>query len=443
MCASQRWGAMLSWLSLPICLGVAIAAWSHSAAADCDDGEREDNGEECDDGNLLARDGCSEVCRLECDSVGAAATLHTCLHAQHGPFESETGAAYQGQYTEFAAGIDTPHTLYTIAMASGSERTVVSYWPTQRGTYAFYMKAAYPVEVRTPSAAVPVRIEHALAACDDPSALTWVRVYELSDEAPYNVIFGPLAQPTAVIAVERLESFLEGQYSDVDADGWGDDDAGVWAWCTLPGRVLQEGDCDDRVSSIYPGAPELCNGVDDDCNTGTADICPADAGDMHDAGTSDGSVDATLPDSGSTNDGGSAPGDAGSDTADADTFDAQPGDASLPLDAGNADPAAGDAAPSAAMDAADVRRDGEAGRTDARPEGGEPTHDEPDGGSIADDDDPSEPRAEPGAAPRARESDGCALNHGATEGPHAWLLLLGGAVTIRSARRRASAVRRG
>ncbi|MFN4253893.1 MAG: MopE-related protein [Saprospiraceae bacterium] len=59
-------------------------------------------------------------------------------------------------------------------------------------------------------------------------------------------------------------------YADSDGDGYGD--AGVTALsCTEPsGFVADSTDCDDANVSIYPGAPELCNGLDDDCD-GTID----------------------------------------------------------------------------------------------------------------------------------------------------------------------------
>jgi hypothetical protein len=53
---------------------------------------------------------------------------------------------------------------------------------------------------------------------------------------------------------------------DVDNDGW----AVCTGGCALaPGD--QCGDCNDNNPFINPGADELCNGVNDDCNTGTPD----------------------------------------------------------------------------------------------------------------------------------------------------------------------------
>jgi len=55
-------------------------------------------------------------------------------------------------------------------------------------------------------------------------------------------------------------------YADSDGDGFGDDSATLLS-CDQPnGYVPVGGDCDDLIPSIYPGAPETCNGVDDDCD---------------------------------------------------------------------------------------------------------------------------------------------------------------------------------
>lgn len=60
-------------------------------------------------------------------------------------------------------------------------------------------------------------------------------------------------------------------YRDADEDGYGDPADSVSA-CEQPAGYVSDGsDCDDDNSQINPGAPELCNGIDDDCNPGTAD----------------------------------------------------------------------------------------------------------------------------------------------------------------------------
>ena len=60
-------------------------------------------------------------------------------------------------------------------------------------------------------------------------------------------------------------------YDDDDGDGYGDS-AGIRYACTQPaGTVTDKTDCNDRNASVNPGAVEVCNGVDDDCDSTTTD----------------------------------------------------------------------------------------------------------------------------------------------------------------------------
>ena len=54
-------------------------------------------------------------------------------------------------------------------------------------------------------------------------------------------------------------------YADVDLDGYGTP-MSVFA-CTQPsGYVSDNIDCDDSLTLVFPGADELCNGLDDNCD---------------------------------------------------------------------------------------------------------------------------------------------------------------------------------
>ncbi len=55
-------------------------------------------------------------------------------------------------------------------------------------------------------------------------------------------------------------------YRDADADGYGTPSETVDSCGPVSGYVLDANDCDDAVGSTYPGAPELCNTIDDDCD---------------------------------------------------------------------------------------------------------------------------------------------------------------------------------
>ena len=59
-------------------------------------------------------------------------------------------------------------------------------------------------------------------------------------------------------------------YRDADGDGFGDDGDTLAAQDQPDGYVLDGGDCDDADPQVHPGAEELCNGADDDCD-GLAD----------------------------------------------------------------------------------------------------------------------------------------------------------------------------
>jgi hypothetical protein len=70
--------------------------------------------------------------------------------------------------------------------------------------------------------------------------------------------------------IDDADSGITGQtrwYLDVDTDGFGkSNDTGVLA-CNQPsGRVADNTDCDDSKIAVKPGATEVCNGFDDDCD---------------------------------------------------------------------------------------------------------------------------------------------------------------------------------
>lgn len=86
---------------------------------------------------------------------------------------------------------------------------------------------------------------------------------------------GPSGCPGAVACstdggvVECLVPPEKVWFPDRDGDGFGASDAGVirgcGAWGPDAGQAAVAGDCDDTRADIYPGAPELCDGVANAC----------------------------------------------------------------------------------------------------------------------------------------------------------------------------------
>ncbi len=93
-------------------------------------------------------------------------------------------------------------------------------------------------------------------------------------------------------AVLSLTSGCSGTsyYLDQDADGYGTSDPGyqVIKDCSMPvGYAPINGDCDDFTATVHPGAPEICDGKDNNCdgkideNLGSQMFCQDKDGDGH------------------------------------------------------------------------------------------------------------------------------------------------------------------
>ena len=83
-------------------------------------------------------------------------------------------------------------------------------------------------------------------------------------------------------------------YGDGDADGHGDPDRSQMA-CTEPaGFVADDTDCNDQSDAAHPGAAEVCDGLDNDCNGETDEDASADAPAWFMDGDGDGYGDSAL-----------------------------------------------------------------------------------------------------------------------------------------------------
>ena len=87
--------------------------------------------------------------------------------------------------------------------------------------------------------------------------------------------FKPGVNPDGVEVCNGLDDNCDGQtdegvqktfFADADGDGYGKFDTAKLACSATPGFVSNGTDCDDTKASVHPGATEVCNSVDDDCN---------------------------------------------------------------------------------------------------------------------------------------------------------------------------------
>ncbi len=116
----------------------------------------------------------------------------------------------------------------------------------------------------------------------------------------------PAIHPGAAERCDGVDSDCDGEldeddaedaptwYADGDGDGYGDPTAGAPACSQPTGAVADGGDCDDGDPAIHPGATELCDAVDSDCDGITADDESTDATLWYADGDADGYGDAGV-----------------------------------------------------------------------------------------------------------------------------------------------------
>jgi Putative metal-binding motif len=229
--------------------------------------------------SLVGRPAAAEDCsELGIGELGFALVEHSCFHSTNGPFADvvATPGAVAGNGT---ANVDPVHTHYAVAVVPGQQNVVV-YTPARSGTWAIFTETAMALTVVEPGGqALPVRLTHPIAGC---SGLPLVRVYTLTAGRRYTLQLGPPAPGVTVtpLVLEKVSDFETLHGKDGDGDGFGGLAETLATPCVPPaGYVASVSDCDDEDPAVHPGAAEVCNGRDDDCDAqGDEEACQLGGG---------------------------------------------------------------------------------------------------------------------------------------------------------------------
>jgi hypothetical protein len=104
-------------------------------------------------------------------------------------------------------------------------------------------------------------------ACSAPTG--YVNNYDDCDDTR-NTVY-----PGAIEICDGLDNDCDGDidenglstfYRDADGDGFGNPSLTTQACSAPTGYVANNTDCNDANAAVYPGATEVCNGIDDDCD---------------------------------------------------------------------------------------------------------------------------------------------------------------------------------
>lgn len=204
-----------------------------------------------------------------CRGLGPALTEHSCFHSEFGPFTSVL-ATSGGTPTSTTPAIDAVHTEFRVALTPSVE-SVVTYTPARTGQWVVFLGEDLPFELRDAKGEAFSSLYEAFGTTGC-AALSVARAFALTAGETYSFVFRPRGQRSVVTVVEYANDFLQSHGRDRDGDGYGDPlELSAPTVCfPAEGYSAKLGDCDDEDPEIHPGAAEVCDGVDQNCN-GVAD----------------------------------------------------------------------------------------------------------------------------------------------------------------------------
>jgi hypothetical protein len=208
--------------------------------------------------------------------------LHPYYHYEilHGPFQLPARSSGDVRYNQVGTGgfvpdvavadinddgyddairtepvADTPglNNVYVDFGGTGTRTTVNFYPDDDADSFGDYERAAWYLPACAAQAGF---VTNTPEDCDDTNALINPGMVEDCGETDIN-------------CDGRIHVRPDGSrplwFTDADGDGFGDRGALIEACTPPPGVVANDEDCDDTRPDIHPMAPEICDGVDNDC----------------------------------------------------------------------------------------------------------------------------------------------------------------------------------